>query len=373
MPLEGHVERVHVGRHQVVGERQERTVQRERRVLVERDREDVGLAARAAEERIVEAAWRVVEANFRAPRRRDRRVEVELRVHELVRLAICGAHRGPARARRIPRNTDARPEIVPVGQHPGLRREVLVTGEVQPGRPVREHRAPRAGLEPVQVELIDGAVDQLLREERLPAQAIVQRQARADSPRVLRIQPQRLPFHVEGVRRRLDEAVVGREPADHEVGEAEPGDRAVHRELAGRSHVGRRQRLPAGVAPAEHELMRAAHERQVIADLPGRRVERGQALGAAAELKATRDGQQHVVRHVAVGVDADFRRREEVGARAVDVGVVVGKAERVQRARVDDVVLAERERLRQVVAAADARDEQVLLRRLEAERRRREL
>ena len=287
MPLECHVERVHVGRHQVIGQREERTVQRERRVLVERDREDIGLAARAAEERIVETAWRVIEANFRTPRRRDRRVEVELRVHELVRLTVCGAHRGLAGAGWIPRETDARSEIVPVGQHPGLRREVLVTGEVQPGRPVREHRAPRAGAESIQVELIDGAVDQLLREERLPAQAIVQRQARADSPGVLRIQPERLPFHVERVRRRLDEAVVGSESADHEVGESEPGNRAVNRELARRPYVGRRQRLPSGEGPSEHVLMRTAHERQVIADLPGRRVERGHALGAAAELKTT--------------------------------------------------------------------------------------
>ena len=96
-------------------------------------------------------------------------------------------------------------------------------------------------------------------------------------------------------------------------------------------------------------------------------------LGAGPEREPAGDGQQHVVRQVAVAVDAHLRRGEEVDVRARDIGPVVRKANRVQRGRADDVVLAERDAVRLVVAAADARGQHVLLRRLERERRRREL
>src|SRR4030095_8270909 len=94
---------------------------------------------------------------------------------------------------------------------------------------------------------------------------------------------------------------------------------------------------------------------------------------STAKLEATGDGQQHVVRSVAVDVDAHLGRGEEVGARAVNVETVVRKTKLVERRRSDDVVLEEGARRRRVVAATDARDEQVLLRSREAERRRREL
>ena len=99
----------------------------------------------------------------------------------------------------------------------------------------------------------------------------------------------------------------------------------------------------------------------------------GRRLGAGPEREPAGDGQQHVVRQVAVAVDAHFRRREEVDVRAGDMRPVVREANRVQRGRADHVVLAERDAVRLVVAAADARGQHVLLRRLEGERRRREL
>src|SRR4051812_15738680 len=90
-------------------------------------------------------------------------------------------------ADRIPRHSDARPQVVPVGQHARLRGEAGVAWKIETCRRIGKDGALRAGLESSHVELIDRAVAQLLREERLPSHAVVHRQTRSDSPRVLRI------------------------------------------------------------------------------------------------------------------------------------------------------------------------------------------
>ena len=180
------------------------------------------------------------------------------------------ADRRLAVAQRIPGQSNARPEVVPVGQHAGLAGEARVAGEIEARRRIREHRALRTRLEARHVELIDRAVHELLREERLPPNAVVQRQARPDPPGVLRVQPDVFLLHVERVRRRLDQRVRSH-PAQQEVRQSESGLRAVDGELARRTDVPVRLRAPAREAAAERVLMAAAHERQVVADLPGRR------------------------------------------------------------------------------------------------------
>src|SRR5262245_56121878 len=96
--------------------------------------------------------------------------------------------------------------------------------------------------------------------------------------------------------------------------------------------------------------MTAAHHREVVADLPRWRIEGRLTLRASAELESASDVEQHVVRHVAVDVDAHFGCGEEISARTVNVEVVVRETELVQRRRADDEVLAERKRLREIVS-----------------------
>src|SRR5438874_5921803 len=100
------------GRH-VVAQAQERPVQRERRVLIDGDGENVRLA-RAVDERVVEAARRGVDADLRASGRSHRRVQMELGIHELICTAVRGAYRGPAVSLRVLREADARTDIPPL-------------------------------------------------------------------------------------------------------------------------------------------------------------------------------------------------------------------------------------------------------------------
>src|ERR1700681_3114331 len=102
------------GRHVVVQaligsvDRKHRVVLGERR----RYREDVRLPAWTAQEGIVQTTRRGIEPHLGSPGRRDRGIEVELCVHELVRLAVRRPDRGFAAARWIPGNSNARPEIL---------------------------------------------------------------------------------------------------------------------------------------------------------------------------------------------------------------------------------------------------------------------
>src|SRR6185503_544804 len=137
-------------------------------------------------------------------------------------------------------------------------------------------------------------------------------------------------------------------------------DGPVDAELTARAYVPVRLRAPAGEASTDPELMAAADERHVVADLPRGRDDVGRRFGAGAEDEAPGDVEQHVVIEVAVAVDTDFRRGEKADVRARDVRAVDRKADGVQRGRTDDVVLADREAVRHVVAAADARRQHVL-------------
>src|SRR5438270_30459 len=83
-------------------------------------------------------------------------------------------------------DSQMRTDVAPLRQHARLRRKPRVAGEEQTGRRLREHRAADVGVETRLIELIDGAVQQLLREERLPADAGVDGDLRADAPCVLR-------------------------------------------------------------------------------------------------------------------------------------------------------------------------------------------
>src|SRR5580765_8834235 len=99
---------------------------------------------------------------------------MELRVHELIRPSVRRADGGLAVAIRIPGDAHARADVAPLRQHARLARESRVAGEKETGGCLREDRAADVLAEPRLIELIDRAVQQLLREERLPADAEVQ-------------------------------------------------------------------------------------------------------------------------------------------------------------------------------------------------------
>ena len=126
-------------------------------------------------------------------------------------------------------------------------------------------------LEALHVELIDRAVHELLREERLPAEAVVERQARPDSPGVLRVQPEVLAASMSRVFGAAWTSPFV--PSLPNRKSASPSPVIVPSMLnwPGERTFAERSVTPARVAPAEHELVTAAHERQVIADLPGGR------------------------------------------------------------------------------------------------------
>ena len=113
--------------------------------------------------------------------------------------------------------------------------------------------------------------------------------------------------------------------------------------------------------------MIALDDLQIVAELICVGSERRFAFSAAAQIESAGHRQQQIVRHVAERVDADVRIGEEVLARAVDRRPIEREAERVHRVGAEDVVVAQRERLRQVVAAADGRRQHVVD---QAERRR---
>src|ERR1700704_5024757 len=130
---------------------------------------------------------------------------------------------------------------------------------------------------------------------------------------------------------------------------------------------------------ANGKLMRSPDERDIVAYLPGIGVERGVALGSTAEREsgwigsADANRQQHVVRRVAVDVDAHLRRREEIRTGAMDRRSIEGEPDRVERRRANHEVLAGGEALSQVIPAANPCDEQILVGGVEAVRRRSEL
>ena len=162
---------------------------------------------RAVEERVVETARRIVEPHLGPPRRRHRGVQVELRVHELDTICrtrpeptSCRRRSDPTRCRRAARDC---PTVCPCRPWTGTRRRPGSTG---PAGRLRKDDAVDVLVEPSLVELIHGAVHELLREERLPAQTVVQRHPRTEAPRVLRVEPEVGLLHVQGVRGRLNAA-----------------------------------------------------------------------------------------------------------------------------------------------------------------------
>src|SRR5262245_4217291 len=70
----------------------------------------------------------------------------------------------------------------------GFARETGIAGIEQTGRRILELQGPDAFLKRVVLEMVDLSIHGLLRQERLPANTIVQRQARGDLPGILAIQ-----------------------------------------------------------------------------------------------------------------------------------------------------------------------------------------
>ena len=128
---------------------------------------------------------------------------MELPVHELERSTVRGAYVRQAAACRIPGEPHARPKIAPLRVHARFGWKPGIAREIEPGGSVREHGALDVLLKSLQIELVDGAVHQLLRKERLPANTVVQRHPRTQSPRILAIHAEVPLCHVQGIGGRL--------------------------------------------------------------------------------------------------------------------------------------------------------------------------
>ncbi len=108
---------------------------------------------------------------------------MELRVDEVVPERIAGAHGHPAVAGGIPRETNTRRELQPVVLHSRVAiGKAGITWIQEPGRRVRVLCGALAGEVPIDAEVVDGAVANLLRKAGFPAQAIVDGRLRRQPP-----------------------------------------------------------------------------------------------------------------------------------------------------------------------------------------------
>ena len=202
-----------------------------------------------------------------AVRRRVRVDQLILRVREVVGQPVGRAHRRAAVPAHVPADADARREIQPLRVQPALaRREAGIARIEETGGRVHERLAPDVVAEVVAAEVVDGAARDVLSEVRLPAEARVDRDARRRAPGVLGIEA-----HVPLVHRQ-DRRAAMLEPADaaHEqVRQSQPGQLAGEDPEAAGARVRLEVVLPVRGARAERDLVIAAHDREVVAQLRG--------------------------------------------------------------------------------------------------------
>ncbi len=172
-----------------------------------------------------------------APRRR-RGVDVHVvAAREVVGQAVRRAERQAAVAGHVPRQPEARRDIEPLHVVRALPAgETRVARVEQAGRRVDEHLALDSLHEVVVLEDVRAAVEHLLAEVRFPARAVVEGDAIADAPRVLRVEPDVVHVHDEQVRHAVLEAADG---ADHQVRKTAARDGAVEHPAAARTRVRR--------------------------------------------------------------------------------------------------------------------------------------
>ena len=227
LPLDARVPRLRPRRMDVGRDRAKRSKRRERRRPARRDRMRIAAKMRI---RRVHASRRIRQPQQVAVRRTGSQAEPRLGDREVVVQPIGRAHRHPAVAEHVPGQADARRHVLPLPLESGTSLgESLVAGIDEPGRRVHELRALDAAAEVIQAEVGDCTLGNLLTEERLPADARIQRQALGGAPGVLRVPAlvQLVEVHAE-VRAMLED----RYAAEQEVGEAEAGDAAIERPRA---------------------------------------------------------------------------------------------------------------------------------------------
>ncbi len=253
--------RLEVERHRDVGtEPWELDVGRRR----QRRRKRVAAGVRGP--RIVDRR-RLVDLDRVAERRVQRMAAVLPQLRRVVIDAGRGANRLHVVAARIPREADARRELVHLAERVARVGEPFVTHELHPRRRVAVDRAAPAREEPVHVEVAVELVVVAGGDVGLPAQAGVERQVVADAPDVL---------HVSAVivERLLHELVAAlpelARQAQHQIGKPESAAAdagAVERE----DPVGleRPVDVEAGTDPAaaERELVRVLDPVEVLREL----------------------------------------------------------------------------------------------------------
>src|SRR5437773_2669135 len=111
----------------------------------------------------------------------------------------------------------------------------------------------------------------------------------------------------------------------------------------------------------EHDLMLAAKDAEVIADLSVPVVEYRIGAGVAAGAETTRHCNYHVMGNVTVRIDADIRRSERRGAHAMDSRQTSSQTKLVNDVRAEQICRADRQRVRRVVVTRRGRGKQVVI------------
>ena len=102
--------------------------------------------------------------------------------------------------------------------------------------------------------------------------------------------------------------------------------------------------------------MGALDDRQVVGGSPGVRLVERICLGAGVDGESARHGDVHVVRDVAVHLDADILGTEHIRVGADDARPIDERSRAVDDVAAEDVGIADHERMLRVVTTAGAPD-----------------
>ncbi len=346
------VPRLHARRLNVRIHHAERAEGREHRIRVRGDRVRVSTDGCV---RVVKGCRR--DQRTIAPGRR-RGIDVhEIAAREIVCQAVGGPERQTAVSSHVPRKPHARRHI-----QPPLVIAALAFGEAavarvgHPGRRIEKHRALRALQEFVVIEICGPAIEHLLAQEGFPANTIVERDAVAHPPGVLRVQSRVHHVHDEQIRHAVLDAPQG---SDEQVSQPAAGRLPVEHEAASGSGVRGLGGLPVGEIDAEPHLMAPTHQRDVVSALEGIGPEDARGGCGRRDVEPPGDSQHHLALAVRVEVpDAEIEWIEEGRAPAVDGRPVERDTQRVHHVIAEHERIAERRRLRKVVEASASGERQ---------------
>ena len=322
----------HLPLHAQVPLLQRRRIQIERRVDIDAKRGErlvlpvvvqrgERIAAGISEVRIGETAGRIRNRDLRAPRRIVRETRVEEQLRRIVEDAPRRAHAHVLVAGRIPRDADARSEVGDLPFCDAVVRIAVIAREDQTGGRLRIDLAVDVLVEERLLEVAHPSERVLHRVERFPPQAEVQRDVRAQAPRVLRVDAEVVVVVVvvDGIALQVPAA----DDAEHEVGERQAGALPVERELTVRRTVVERCDIRMDPVRAHRQLVRAADEVEVIGNLIGLGIEVAGVRGAGADAEAVPvDADAHVAGHEAEDLAAEIRSAEKGRQRTIVQGAI---------------------------------------------------